>query len=127
MGGVFLSRVDGPERGNFTVWPGSHRLIEARLRQQGPGAFSAGFPADLGLGPPRALQAEPGDGLIAHYALAHGIGPNCGPHVRYATFYRLRHRAHAELGERPLTDIWLEWEGLRAGLQADGAALDLRR
>jgi hypothetical protein len=32
--------------------------------------------------------------------------------VRYALFWRLFHRAHEGLGTRPLTDPWLEWEGL---------------
>jgi hypothetical protein len=111
LGGVFLSPVEANDRGNLTVWPGSHRIIEAHLRAHGPTAFVDRFP-DLDLGPPRQILARPGDALLAHYALAHGIAPNLGPDVRYAVFFRLFHVAHESFGTRPLTDLWLEWEGL---------------
>jgi hypothetical protein len=111
LAGVFLSAVNAADRGNLTVWPGSHRRIEEHFRQHGPGAIVDRFP-DLDLGPPRAICAQPGDALLAHYALAHGIAPNLGPDVRYAVFFRLAHIAHDSFGTRPLTDLWLEWEGL---------------
>ena len=112
LAGVFLSTVDHPDRGNLTVWPGSHRLIESYLRTHGPTAIVDRFP-DLDLGRPHAICAQPGDALLAHYALAHGIAPNLGPDVRYAVFFRLFHAAHESLGTRPLTDLWLEWDGVR--------------
>jgi hypothetical protein len=113
LAGVFLSPVEGPDQGNFTVWPGSHRVVEAHLRQHGPAGTVDGFPK-LALGMPRAVTAQPGDALLAHYALAHGIAPNRGPHIRYAAFFRLYHARHAEHGDRPLTDLWFEWPGVGA-------------
>jgi hypothetical protein len=113
LGGVFLSAVPQGDRGNLTVWPGSHRLIEAHFRAHGPAAIVDRFP-DLDLGPPLAIHAEPGDALLAHYALCHGVAPNLGPDVRYAVFFRLSHVAHESFGARPLAELWLEWEGLRA-------------
>jgi hypothetical protein len=113
LAAVFLSDVPGPDRGNFTVWPGSHRLVEAYLRERGVAAIVDRFP-DLPLGPPRPVVARAGDALLAHYQLAHGIAPNRGPHIRYAAFFRLFHVEHEALGTRPLVDQWLEWEGLRA-------------
>jgi hypothetical protein len=111
LGGVFLSDVTEPDRGNLTVWPGSHRLVEAFFRAHGPAGMIDRFP-DLPLGPPRPILARAGDALLAHYQLAHGIAPNRGPHVRYAAFFRLFHARHQELGTRPLVEQWLEWEGL---------------
>ena len=111
LAAVFLSEVSGPDRGNFTVWPGSHEVVARHFREHGPGAMIDRFP-ELPLGPPRQIQARPGDALVAHYQLAHGIAPNRGPHVRYATFFRLFHRDHERLGTRPLTEPWLEWEGV---------------
>jgi hypothetical protein len=111
LAAVFLSPIEGPDRGNFTVWPGSHKLVEAHLRQHGPAGVVGGFPT-LPLGAPRAITAAPGDALLAHYALAHGIAPNLGPHIRYAVFFRLQHLRHAEHGDRPLTDLWFEWPGV---------------
>jgi hypothetical protein len=111
LGAVFLSDALEPDRGNFTVWPGSHRVVEAFFREHGPGGMIDRFP-DLPLGAPRPVLARAGDAVLAHYQLAHGIAPNRGPHIRYATFYRLFHTRHESLGTRPLTDQWLEWEGL---------------
>ncbi len=116
LAAVFLSDVDDDDRGNFTVWPGSHRVVEAHFRRHGPAAMVDRFP-DLSLGAPRMIRARAGDGLLAHYALAHGIAPNHGPHVRYAAFFRLTHTQHEAHGSRPLTDLWLEWPGVRRVLQ----------
>ena len=111
LAGVFLSPVASPGRGNLTVWPGSHLLMEAYLRTHGPTAVVDRFP-DLPLGAPHQICAAPGDALLAHYALAHGIAPNTGPDVRYAAFFRLHHVAHEQHGTRPLTDLWFEWDGM---------------
>ena len=119
LAGVFLSDVSLPDRGNLTVWPGSHQLVARHLQQQGAGAIVDRFPT-LPLPPPRPILARAGDAIVAHYQLAHGIAPNLGPHIRYAAFYRLFHRDHARLGTRPLTEPWLEWEGV--GDEAVGRA-----
>jgi hypothetical protein len=111
LGGVFLSPVDTVDRGNLTVWPGSHLVVQEHLRTHGPTAIVDRFP-DLPLGQAQAICAQPGDALLAHYALAHGIAPNLGPDVRYAVFFRLFHAQHEAFGTRPLTDLWLEWSGL---------------
>ncbi len=42
--GVFLSDLPEPFAGNFTVWPGSHRLYETYFREQGPQALLKGMP-----------------------------------------------------------------------------------
>jgi hypothetical protein len=109
--GVFLSDVTGPEAGNFTVWPGSHQVMEAHFRQHGTSAIVDGFPA-LPLGKPRPLLGSAGDVVLAHYALAHGVTPNVGPHVRYAVFFRLHHAEHDKAATRPLTELWSQWEGM---------------
>jgi hypothetical protein len=110
--GVFLSDVPGPDAGNFTVWPGSHRSMEAHFRQHGTGAIVSGFPA-LTPPEPRPLTGRAGDVILAHYALAHAAAANLGPHIRYAVFFRLYHADHEQAGTRPLTELWSEWEGLR--------------
>ena len=111
LAGVFLSDVDEADRGNFTVWPGSHEVMADHLRMHGVNAVVDHFPP-LPLGQPRAICARAGDALLAHYLLAHGVSPNQGPHVRYAAFFRLFHRQHADFGTRPLVEPWLEWSGV---------------
>ena len=111
LAGVFLSDVTGPFEGNFTVWPGSHRALEAHFRVHGTDGLKSGFP-QLDLGVPRQLEARKGDVILAHHQLAHGAAPNLGPHVRYAVFFRLFHRDHVSDSTATMLDIWREWEGL---------------
>jgi Phytanoyl-CoA dioxygenase (PhyH) len=111
LGGVFLSDVPEPDRGNFTVWPGSHLMLAEHLRREGPQAVVDRYP-ELPLPAPRPIVARAGDALLAHYLLAHGMAPNLGPHIRYAAFFRLFHADHHTFGTRPLLDPWLEWAGL---------------
>ncbi|MCY3710536.1 MAG: hypothetical protein OXG26_16725 [Caldilineaceae bacterium] len=54
-----------------------------------------------------------GDAFFVHYQIAHCASPNVSPHPRYAIYFRLRHvNLKAQLYEA-LTDIWLEWDGMR--------------
>ena len=110
--GVFLSDVTVPDAGNFTVWPGSHRVLEAHFRQHGTAVISQAFPS---LDPcrPRPLLGRAGDVVLAHYALAHAAAVNLAANVRYAVFFRLYHADHEQAGTRPLTELWSEWEGMR--------------
>lgn len=111
LAGVFLNDVTEPDRGNLTVWPGSHRTMAAFLRQHGPAGLVGGFPR-LDLAPPRPVLARAGDAILAHYQLAHGVAPNLGPHIRYAVFFRLFHLDHGSFGIRALHEPFLEWQGL---------------
>ena len=109
--GVFLTDVLAEDRGNFTVWPGGHKKVAAHLQAHGADGFVGGFPK-LQLPPARQITARAGDAVFAHYQLPHGIAPNLGSDVRFAVFFRLYHRRHAEYGQRPLSEPWLEWPGL---------------
>ena len=111
---VLLSRLDGPFTGNFTVWPGTHRLFETYFREHGPEILLKEGMPKITYPEPVQITGEPGDVVIAHYQLAHTAAPNYGPHVRYACFYRMSHVRRAESGCMDLlTDIWQEWDGIR--------------
>ena len=112
LGAVFLSDVELPFRGNFTVWPGTHAALARHFAAHGTDGLLAGFPP-IALPPPRQLRARAGDVLLAHYQLAHGAAPNVGPHVRYAVFFRLFHQAHDVASTATMTDLWREWDGVR--------------
>lgn len=109
---MLLSDLSGGGAGNFTVWPGSHLRLAAHFRAHGPESLLRGMPA-LDLGEPLALTGAAGDAVIAHYLLAHAVGPNVSPHVRYACFYRLHAVAHDGAGMWPMTDPWLGWRGMQ--------------
>jgi hypothetical protein len=113
LGGVFLSDVDLPFHGNFTVWPGTHATLARHFATHGTSGLLTGFPP-IALPTPRQLRVRAGDGLLAHYQLAHGAAPNVGPHVRYAVFFRLFHAAHDAASTATMTDLWRDWQGLGA-------------
>jgi hypothetical protein len=110
--GVFLSDIPHDEMGNLTVWPGSHHRFEAYFKEHSPAKLLEGMPP-VELGQPVQIKARAGDAIMAHYQLAHAVGPNFSPYIRYATFFRLMTESHKDYGLDILTDIWKEWDGLR--------------
>ncbi|MBV9850519.1 MAG: phytanoyl-CoA dioxygenase family protein [Armatimonadetes bacterium] len=114
--GILLSDLPGPDAGNFTVWPGTHRLYERYFREHGTEellrGMGGGMP-NIPLPDPVQITGRPGDIVLCHYQLAHGVTPNVSPHPRYAAFFRLSHVEHAAHKIAALTDIWLAWPGMR--------------
>ena len=110
--GIFLSDVPGPQSGNFTVWPGTHRLFERYFRTHGPQSLLQGMP-DVEMPQPLQLTVRAGDAVLCHYQLAHGVAGNAAAHIRYAVFFRLHHVNHEAVHWECMTDIWREWAGMR--------------
>ncbi len=114
--GIFLSEVSSEFAGNFTVWPGSHLLLEQHFRQRGPSAMKEGMP-QIPLGNPEQLLCSPGDVVVCHFQLAHAAAVNTSSNDRYAVFFRLwfheldAHKSpHARAAAwEHLTNIWLGW------------------
>lgn len=117
LAGVFLSDLSGPDAGNFTVWPGTHRQFERYFRERGPQALLEGMPQEP-LPEPVQITARAGDAVLCHYQLAHAANGNASPHIRYACFFRLSHVDHERVHWECMTDIWREWEGMRAFVAA---------
>jgi hypothetical protein len=111
--GVILSDVAGPGAGNLTVWPGTHRRYESYFRDNGPKSLLGGMPP-IALPDPVEVTGRVGDVVLCHYQLAHAVGANTSPHVRYAVYFRLKSRGHDSRRWECLTDLWKEWPGLRA-------------
>ncbi len=107
---VLLSDVPHENMGNFTVWPGSHQVIESFCREHGGDSLLSQNP-QLEMAP-QQIVGRKGDAVICHFQLAHGIAPNVSPHIRYTTFFRLKHPAHESHKVEALSDLWLEWPGL---------------
>jgi hypothetical protein len=110
--GVVLSDIPHADMGNLTVWPGSHLAYERYFRERGPQALLEGMP-NVPLAEGRQLTGEPGDAVLAHYQLGHGIAGNNSPDISYAIYFRLTHRNHHTIHWECMTDIWREWAGLR--------------
>jgi hypothetical protein len=110
--GVVLSSIPHADMGNLTVWPGSHLQYEQYFRERGPEALLEGMPA-VPLAESRQLLGEPGDAVLCHYQLGHGIAGNTSPHIRYAIYFRLKHVDHDTIHWECMTDIWREWAGMQ--------------
>lgn len=111
--GVFLTEVKLEFAGNFTVWPGSHSLLEKHFAERGKTALTEGMP-NIPLGHPVQLLCKPGDVVLCHYQLAHAAAVNTSDHDRIAVYFRVwfkdiagPHRATARW--RNLINIWHGW------------------
>jgi len=68
---------------------------------------------------PLQFTGQMGDAALVHYQLAHGISANTSHNIRYAIFFRLTHVDHENVKWECMTDIWREWDGIRAAIQED--------
>ena len=116
--GVFLSDIPHPSMGNFTVWPGTHLLFEEYFREHGYQSLFQGLPP---VSMPSAIQvtAQPGDAVLCHYQLAHGIAGNSSPFIRYVVFFRFSHIRHTTIYRECMVDIWQEWAGMQEVLRPE--------
>jgi len=112
--GIFLTEVKSEFAGNFTVWPGSHLVLEQYFREQGKTALAQGMPK-VPLGDPVQLQTKPGDVVLCHYQLAHAAAVNTSNLDRIAIFFRLWFNdisgpEKSEQRWHNLTHIWHGWQ-----------------
>jgi hypothetical protein len=110
--GVLLSDLHAPFSGNFTVWPGTHHHYEKYFQEHTPQSLLEGMPP-ITMPEPHQIIGKAGDIVLVHYELAHSAAPNVSPYVRYAIFFRLAHVDHADHKWESMTDIWLEYAGMR--------------
>ena len=110
--GIMLNDVSQPYSGNLTLWPGSHYLYEDYFRKQGWESLLGGMPP-VDLPEPEQIMGQAGDIVLCHYQLGHTAAINVSPNIRYAIYFRLVHVDHEKTKRDALTNIWLQWEGMR--------------
>lgn len=116
--GFTLSAVPEVNMGNFTLFPGSHKILQPLVKEQvrqKSGLFSnenAEGKPDIGLG--KQVIAQAGDVVMCHQKLAHRGGPNGSDGIRYQVYFRVKHVDHEAYLDSGavLEDLWLEFEGL---------------
>lgn len=106
--GIYLSPVRTEFSGNFTVWPGSHHILEAHFRELGRKALRNGMPR-IPLGEPVQLMTEPGDVALCHYGLAHTAAVNLSAIDRCAVYFRLWLKRIGYRRWHFMTHIWDGW------------------
>ena len=117
---VALSDALTEDAGNFTVFPASHRVINALIAEHGERhIFGKGAerPALTIVSSqtttsttaaeeirikPVMLKVEAGDAVFVHPLLAHRIGINYTSSIRHALFFRITHSDHERLRENLL-------------------------
>ena len=109
-----LNDLPEPYRGNFTVWPGSHRFFEQFFRERDPSVLAQGMPREQLPREPVQITGKAGDVVLAHHHLVHGAAPNYGPEIRYAAIFRVQHVDVEANGVEAMSDIWREWDPIRA-------------
>jgi len=110
--GIALSDQTKPNCGNLRVFPGTHILMQEPYKK----AIEARSPLDmrlLNVGEPEQVLLSPGDIVLCHQMLAHGIGINQSPNIRYQIYFRLSHKDHAQLKPMMIDNMWIEYEGLK--------------
>lgn len=115
---VLLSDLPEPYSGNFTVWPGTHRQFEQVFRDHGPESLAEAIdtmPIDVA---PVQITGKAGDAVICHHQIVHTACPNSSPNIRYAIIFRACHVDVKTNGVEAMTDIWREWPGVRAVVEA---------
>lgn len=111
--GFFLSDIDDDNSGNFTVWPGTHRLFASYFAEHGADPdLKLGIPP-IDLPEPVQIKAKAGDMILAHYQLAHTATANISNSIRYAVYIRMHHADRPKDSLDVLTDIWKYWYGMK--------------
>jgi hypothetical protein len=111
--GIALNDTLDENRGNFTVFPGSHYQVEGYSRKNGGiGFFSKHGLSDMlsktTFHPQHQLLLEKGDLLIVNRSLLHLIcSPNQSDQIRKMIFFRVRRSSHSFDRTR---DVWSGWK-----------------
>jgi len=110
--GIALSDQTKPDCGNLRVYPGSHIKMQEPYKR----AIAVQSPLDMkavDVGEPVQVLLAPGDIILAHQMLAHGVGINQSPNIRYQIYFRLAHKEHSRLKPLMIDNMWTEFEGLQ--------------
>jgi hypothetical protein len=105
-----------PRGGGFTVWPGSHRKVPRYFEDRSYGDYIASdtdMLEELGVDPPHEIDGDPGTLVLWHHNIAHGAAPNHSDRIRMAGFQRIARTDIDEIGQRGLSDPWLQYPAIR--------------
>jgi len=129
--GIALSEQTLPNCGNLVAFPGSHHVLHPLIRgevESGSGIFSdEAAERKPALHGGKQIYLKPGDAVLLHQKVAHRVGVNLSPHIRYQTYFRLSHVDHAKklTDGSLLDDLWTEFEGLQDDVAKFGDADDV--
>lgn len=113
IAGIYLNELSADWSGNFTVWPGTHRIFEQYYKSHKPDPnMKYGIPS-VELPKPIQLKVKAGDLVFAHFQLAHDASVNMSEAIRYAIYFRMNHVDQGPADIETLSDIWKYWDGIK--------------
>jgi hypothetical protein len=77
---ILLNDLEGPNCGNFTVWPKTHTFFEDHFKQLGAEVLENGMPLVDLPEPPVQITGKAGDAVITHHQLVHGSTERIATH-----------------------------------------------
>ena len=83
-------------------------------------------PADIAESPGIPFLGEPGDAILLHHLIPHGVGTNKTTKPRVMLYFRVKHEFHNAHLFESLTDPWLEFPALRNLSSQAGQSLKRR-
>jgi hypothetical protein len=116
LAGIFLTDQQAPDSGNLWVWPGSHHVGSAHLRQHGPDAIFDIVHPTYEMARPEQVTGRAGDLYLAHYLLGHNMGGNTSAQTREVIYFRLHAAGHRQRWRECVQDPLLEFEPVRRAL-----------
>ncbi|MGB9365551.1 MAG: phytanoyl-CoA dioxygenase family protein [Xanthobacteraceae bacterium] len=114
LAGVILTDQTEPDMGNLWVWPRSHKVCAAYLREHGPDTLHQIAHPTYPMAPPEQVLGRAGDLLLAHYMLGHNMGGNLSSSVRRVVYFRLKSEAHEAHWRDYVRDELLEFAAVRS-------------
>jgi Phytanoyl-CoA dioxygenase (PhyH) len=110
LAGIFLTDQPNDDMGNLWVWPGSHHVASAYLREHGPDAIFEIEHPTYPMAPPEQIRGRAGDLYLGHYLLGHNMGGNTSAQTRQVIYFRLHTEGHRERWRDYVQDPLLEFE-----------------
>jgi hypothetical protein len=120
LAGIFLTDQSSNDMGNLWVWPGSHHVAGAYLREHGPEAILGIAHPTYPMAPPVQITGRAGDLFLGHYLLGHNMGGNTSTQTRQVIYFRIHAEGHRERWRDYVQDPLLEFEPVRRAMQREG-------
>jgi ectoine hydroxylase-related dioxygenase (phytanoyl-CoA dioxygenase family) len=116
LAGFFLTDQSRTNTGNLWVWPGSHRVGAAYLREHGSDALLQIAHPTYPMDEPEPVLGKRGDLLLAHYLLGHNMGGNMSPEMRRMVYFRVKSTTHEAHWREYVQDELFEFAPVREAM-----------
>jgi hypothetical protein len=113
LAGIFLTDQPVADMGNLWVWPGSHHVAAAYLREHGPDAIFDIVHPTYEMRAPEQVTGQAGDLYLGHYLLGHNMGGNTSTQTRRVVYFRLQAEGHGSRWREYVQDPLLEFAPVR--------------